>query len=80
MAKVLITGGAGFIGYYISKSLLAKGDEVIIYDAFINYISPLESHYPHYLEMRLKDLEGKAKIFRGDIRNRGFLVTGIPSL
>lgn len=77
MAKVFITGGAGFIGYYISKELLSKGHEVIIYDAFINYITPLESHYPHYLEMRLKDLEGKAKIIRGDIRHRGFLVNAL---
>ena len=77
MARVFITGGAGFIGYFISKELLSKGHEVIIYDAFINYVSPLESHYPHYLEMRLKDLEGKANIIRGDIRHRGFLVKAL---
>lgn len=77
MARVFITGGAGFIGYFISKKLLSLGHEVIIYDAFINYISPLESHYPHYLEIRLKDLEGKANIIRGDIRHRGFLVKAL---
>jgi len=77
MAKVFITGGAGFIGYFISKELLSMGHEVIIYDAFINYISPLESHYPYYLQMRLRDLEGKAQIIRGDIRHRGFLVKAL---
>ncbi len=77
MAKVFITGGAGFIGYFISKELLSKGHEVIIYDAFMNYISPLESHYPYYLQLRLKDLEGKARIIRGDIRHRGFLVNSL---
>lgn len=30
--KVLLTGGAGFIGSHISKLLLDRGDEVVIYD------------------------------------------------
>ena len=72
--KILITGGAGFIGYFLTKNLLAKGHEVIIYDAFLNYIPPLKSHYPYYLEYRLRDLQDKASIVRGDIRHRGELV------
>ena len=38
--KCLITGGAGFIGSYITKELITRGDEVIIVDALLNYISP----------------------------------------
>ena len=32
LAKVLITGGAGFIGYHLSKHLAGKGDDITICD------------------------------------------------
>lgn len=74
MSKTLITGGAGFIGYFITKELLEKGHEVIIYDAFLNYVSPLKSRYMNCLEYRLNDIKNDAKIIRGDIRHRGLLI------
>jgi len=73
MTKVFITGGAGFIGYFITKQLIARGDEVVIYDAFINYISPLQSHYHRYLEMRLRDIKDHVQLIHSDIRYRGLL-------
>lgn len=72
--KILITGGAGFIGYYITNELLSMNNEVIIYDAFLNYISPLESRYQEYLEYRLNDIKNKAHVIRGDIRNGRYFV------
>jgi UDP-glucuronate 4-epimerase len=39
MAKVLVTGSAGFIGYYIAKALLEKGDDVIGVDNLNPYYS-----------------------------------------
>lgn len=77
MAKVFITGGAGFIGYFITKELLDRSHEVIIYDSFINYIPPSESHYPYYLNRRLKEIEKKTRVIRGDVRYRGFLVKAL---
>lgn len=35
MMKVLVTGGAGFIGYHVTKSLKEKGHSVIVMDSLI---------------------------------------------
>jgi len=35
--KVLITGGAGFIGSYISRALIRRGDDVVSFDNFNEY-------------------------------------------
>ncbi len=34
MTKVLITGGAGFIGSHVTERLLGEGDEVVVVDNF----------------------------------------------
>ena len=38
--KVLITGGAGFIGGHLSESLLASGDSVYVFDNFNDFYEP----------------------------------------
>ena len=38
--KILVTGGAGFVGSSLSEKLLARGDEVIALDNFNDYYSP----------------------------------------
>lgn len=40
MARILITGGAGFIGSHLSETLLDAGNEVIALDNFNDYYSP----------------------------------------
>jgi len=40
MTKVLVTGGAGFIGSHTTEALLAWGDEVICLDNFNDYYDP----------------------------------------
>lgn len=37
MAKILVTGAAGFIGFHFSKRLLARGDEVVGLDNLNDY-------------------------------------------
>ena len=51
MAKYIVTGAAGFIGSYVSKALIARGDEVLGVDN-------LNADYDVRLkEFRLKELE-----------------------
>ena len=38
--KVLVTGGAGFIGYHLSLALAGRGDEVVCIDSLNNYYNP----------------------------------------
>ncbi len=40
MAKILVTGAAGFIGFHLSKRLLARGDRVVGLDNINDYYDP----------------------------------------
>ena len=53
--NILLTGGAGFIGKYLVKSLLEKGNSVTIFDDFSN--STKES-ISSLIEMGVKIIEG----------------------
>ncbi|MEM1659107.1 MAG: SDR family NAD(P)-dependent oxidoreductase [Candidatus Jordarchaeales archaeon] len=54
--KVLVTGGAGFIGSHIAEQLARKGHKVIIYDNFST--GSMEN---------IKDLSMDIKIVKGDV-------------
>jgi len=66
--RVLITGGTGFVGSYLTRELLKQGCEILLFDAYINYIDPFTSNYQHFLIERMKGMVDKVKIERGDIR------------
>ncbi|MFH1978382.1 MAG: NAD-dependent epimerase/dehydratase family protein [Candidatus Aenigmatarchaeota archaeon] len=68
--KVLITGGAGFIGYHLSKMLVENGHEVIVYDEYLDFIDPEKSLHSKYLKIRLDWLKENTKLIRGDIRHK----------
>jgi UDP-glucose 4-epimerase len=57
--RVLITGGAGFIGSHLCDALVNTGDEVSILD---NLSTGSKKNIVH--------LEGKIRIFQGDIRDQ----------
>jgi len=54
MVRVLVTGGAGFIGSNFVRYMLSLGNEVLVYDAF-TYAG------------RLENLPGDVKVVKGDI-------------
>ncbi len=75
--KILITGGAGFIGSFIAKNLVEQGDEVAVFDNFLNFINPVKSHYPVYLQYRLKHILNGIEIIRGDVRNKALVLSAL---
>ncbi len=54
--KILITGSAGFIGFFLAKALLARGDSVIGIDNLNDYYDPALKR------ARLQDLEQFAQV------------------
>jgi len=40
MTRMLVTGAAGFIGFFVSRALLRRGDEVVGLDNLNAYYDP----------------------------------------
>lgn len=69
MSKILITGGAGFIGSHLAEALLKKKEEILILDNFNDYYDP------QIKRTNIKEIEaiGKLTLIEGDIRHSQFL-------
>lgn len=67
MFKILLTGGAGFIGSHLSVLLLSKGYSILIYDNFSNSsLSVIE---------KINMISGKnVKYVKGDVRDQDLLI------
>lgn len=69
--KLLLTGGAGFIGSFLTRDLVERGHDVVTVDSFISYVSPLRRNYLPYLEFRFDAVIPDAvESVRADTRNR----------
>ena len=66
--KILVTGGAGFIGSHLVDRLLEMGNTVIVYDNFDPFYTGKESNIAHHRN------DPAFKLVMGDILNYGALV------
>ena len=66
MVKVLLTGGAGFIGSHVATALAARGDAVTVLDNFNDFYDPAIKR------ANARELVG-ATIVAGDIRDAGLV-------
>ena len=65
--RILVTGGAGFIGSHVAGRFLRDGHEVEIIDDFNDYYDP------RIKRANLASLGGAVRLHEGDIRNRDFV-------
>ena len=52
MARLLVTGGVGFIGYHVTRALLARGDDVLVADDFSDRPYPREEKLRNEVDLR----------------------------
>ena len=64
--KVLVTGGAGYIGSVVAERLLARGNTVVVLD---NLVRGHRMAVPN-----------EAEFIRGDLRNRDWLIRTVADV
>ncbi|GMB07408.1 UDP-glucuronate 4-epimerase [Thermolongibacillus altinsuensis] len=88
--KILITGGAGFIGSHLAKKLLRLGHGLIIIDNFDSYYSPIRKKQQleevkkegsfHFYEVNVLDLEKTMQIFADHRPEAVFHLAALPGV
>lgn len=71
--KVLVTGGAGFIGSFLVDALVERGHDVRIYDALVPQVHGQEQAAPPYLN-------AAAEFVVGDVRDRDSLARALEGI
>jgi dTDP-L-rhamnose 4-epimerase len=70
--RVLVTGGAGFIGRAVTKELLRRGNEVRVLDSLIEQV--------HGDRQRPEDFPDQAELIVGDIRNKDVVTRALKDV
>src|SRR3954464_14674559 len=71
--RVLITGGAGFIGSHLARRFLKADYKVALYDSFVVYSLPDPNREQPNFAFRLKDFYSSVELIRGSTLNKDFL-------
>jgi len=69
--RVLVTGGAGFIGRAVTRELLRRGNEVRVLDSLIEQV---------HGDGEPEDFPAEAELVRGDIRNKDVVARSLKGI
>jgi UDP-glucuronate 4-epimerase len=68
VARILVTGGVGFIGYHVTRALLERGDDVVVVDDFSSHPYPLAEKLRNEADLRAEFL--RVRVVRGCVTDR----------
>jgi UDP-glucose 4-epimerase len=68
--RVVVTGGAGFIGSHVVDALVVRGDEVVVVDSLV---SGKTEHVPAAADLRVRDVREPLDDLFDEIRPEGVL-------
>ena len=70
MERILVTGGAGFIGSHTVRTLLDSGVEIVVLDPLHQYVYPIQPSYLENMRYRFEALLKGATVMRGTTLNK----------
>jgi UDP-glucuronate 4-epimerase len=74
--RILVTGAAGFIGYYTAKRLIERGDDVVGLDVVNDYYDPsLKEARLSLLAKSAKTAQGRWSFIRADLTDQAAVST-----
>jgi UDP-glucuronate 4-epimerase len=68
VARILVTGGVGFIGYHVTRALLERGDDVVVVDDFSSHPYPLAEKLRNEADLQAEFL--RVRVVRGCVTDR----------